>query len=371
MEGRISARQGDRSGVATIRFARPGAAGRRIAGIAAAARILREVEAAGFAEARLELPAGERLGPRALADIERVAGALKVELVSGAGDGSGATGEPAVRLAGDRLLTAVQISALAAGYADDAEAGGIELDRRGASAAILRRTGKAGDGPVSRWLNRPISRRLSALLLLVPGIRPVHATAGTALLALTMFAAMAAGGAAGLVAGAILFQAASIFDGVDGELARAAFRSSQAGAVLDSIVDAATNILFVLGLTINLSLDGETLAVPLAAWGFALWLLGLSLIAWRTSRARGPFSLNMVKHHYRQRFPGPPIRWLISLLTIFTGRDFFALLFALLVVGGMPMAVMWLFAAAATIWILFVAGAMRVSDSAKLAPRRA
>ncbi len=359
-----------RKGMATIRFGRAGAAARPVAGVAAAARILREVETAGLAGARLLLPAGETLGPRALADIERLAGALKIELVAGAGDGpADLADEPVVRLAGDRLLTAKRISALAAGEAVDAKADGIALDRRGASAEILRRTGKAGDGPVSRWLNRPISRRLSALLLLAPGVRPIHATAGTALLALAMFVSMIAGGAPGLVAGAILFQAASIFDGVDGELARATFRSSQAGAVLDSIVDAATNILFVLGLTINLFLSGAPLAVPLAAWGFALWLLGLSLISWRAARARGRFSLNMVKHHYRQRFPGPPIRWLISLMTIFTSRDFFALLFAALVVAGVPMAVMWLFAAAATIWILFVAGAMRVAGSGDLASR--
>lgn len=357
----------DKGRIAVIAFAGARDAGRRIAGVAAAARILREVEAAGFTAARLVVPGGRPLSGSARDDVARLAGGLEIELADPAA--APAPESAAVHLPGNRLLTARQIAAMAAGDAISADAEGLRLDQRGASAEILRRTGKPGDGPVSRWLNRPISRRLSALLLLIPAVRPIHATAGTALLALLMFASLLAGGASGLVAGAILFQAASIFDGVDGELARATFRTSRSGAVLDSIVDAATNILFVLGLTIHLLLRGEPLALPLAAWGFALWLLGLALIAWRASRAPGPFSLNVVKHHYRQRFPGPPIRWLISLLTIFTGRDFFALLFAALVVAGWPMAVMWLFAAAATLWILFVAGAMRVAAPADLASR--
>jgi len=352
----------DGSRIVAIAFGSAGAADRRIAGVAAAARMLREVEVAGFTKARLDLPAGQMLDPRTVADIKRLAGSLKVEL-------GPSSDEAVMRLPADRLLTASQIASLAAGGTPPADPDSLVLSRRGAGARILKGTGKVGDGPVSRWLNRPISRWLSALLLLVPGIRPIHATVGTALLALAMFVALTAGGAAGLIVGAILFQAASIFDGVDGELARATFRSSQTGAVLDSIVDAATNILFVLGLTINLALRGEELAVPLAAWGFALWPLGLSMIAWRASRTGGPFSLNMVKHHYRQRFPGPPIRWLISLLTIFTSRDFFALLFAALVVAGAPMVVLWLFAAAATVWILFVAGAMRLPGKADLASR--
>ena len=112
MDGDGSAMDDDRSRMAAIRFGRPGAAGRRIAGVAAAARILREVEAAGLARARLLLPAGETLGPRALADIARLAGALRVDLVSGAGDGPGPMpDQPVVRLDGDRLLTARQISA--------------------------------------------------------------------------------------------------------------------------------------------------------------------------------------------------------------------------------------------------------------------
>src|SRR6185295_5192505 len=84
--------------------------------------------------------------------------------------------------------------------------------------AILRGTAKPGDGLVSRWFNRPISQRISWVVLLIPGARPIHATIAAALFALVMFWGALTGGKAGLMLGGILFQAASVIDGVDGEM---------------------------------------------------------------------------------------------------------------------------------------------------------
>ena len=78
-----------------------------------------------------------------------------------------------------------------------------------------------------------------------------------------MFWGMLAGGKAGLILGAILFQAASVIDGVDGEMARATFRATDLGATLDSAVDMATNFLFVLGLTIHLGRCAATMSIAL------------------------------------------------------------------------------------------------------------
>jgi phosphatidylglycerophosphate synthase len=167
------------------------------------------------------------------------------------------------------------------------------------------------------------------------------------------------GGEGGLIAGAILYQLASILDGVDGEMARATFRVSRSGAAIDTVVDAATNILFVLGVTINLGSTGNRFVVALALWGFMLFLVGLAAIAWRASRGQGPFSLDMVKHHYARRFPGRLIPWLIDMLTIVSSRDFYALLFMMLILAGLPEVVLYLFSAAATVWILFVVNSLR------------
>jgi 1L-myo-inositol 1-phosphate cytidylyltransferase / CDP-L-myo-inositol myo-inositolphosphotransferase len=337
--------------IADVRFASGAAAGRRVAGVAAAARIVRELAEAGFTEARLVGPGGT-IGDRAWRDVRRLAGGMKIEVTSGQPDPL----EGAEIVPGDRLIPADR---LRAGTSADFNSAGIALDR-GAAMAILRGTAKASDGPVSRWLNRPVSRRLSALLLRVPGMRPLHATIGTGLLALAMFAFLVGGGEGGLVAGALLFQAASVFDGVDGEIARATFRASHVGALLDNVVDVATNMLLVIGLTLNLAWRGSEQAAALSAWGFVLFAAGLSIITWRAARTHGPLSLDLVKHQYRRRFPSAAAGAVIQFLTVVSSRDFFALLFAVLIVAGFPMAVLYLFAAAATVWILFVLGSIRL-----------
>jgi 1L-myo-inositol 1-phosphate cytidylyltransferase / CDP-L-myo-inositol myo-inositolphosphotransferase len=340
---------------ALVAFESGALAGRRIAGVAAAARIVREIAEAGFDAAWLALPPGQDLDAAAGADVRRLAGTMPVRIVA-ADAPVGAT----LRLPADRLVTAAVLREMAGGAPLPDDAGLLRLDGPRASATLLRSTGKAGDGPVSRWLNRPLSRALSALLLRVPGIRPLHATLGTALLAGLMFAALVLGGQLGLIAGALLFQAASIFDGVDGELARATFRASRAGALLDSVVDATTNLLFVAGLAFNLAASGNEQALPVAGWGFVLFVLGLVAITWRSARAAGPFSLDAVKHDYRGRFSGRLVARLIETATVVSSRDFFALLFALLILAGVPMAVLYVFAAAATIWILFVCASLRL-----------
>ena len=316
---------------AMIVFTSAASANRRVAGVAAAARSVRDLAEGGFEQVWLILPPGDRLNAAAEADVERLAGGMKVVVATE--DGAANAAAHCVRLTDDTPRPA----------------------------EILRHTAKAGDGPVSRWLNRPISRRLSALLLRLPGFRPVHATAGTALLAALMFAALILGGAQGLIAGAILFHVASVFDGVDGEVARATFRTSPAGAVFDTVVDVATNLLFILGLTANVAAAGEEWALPLAGWGFTLFVLGLAIIAWRSARLAGPFNLDLIKRHYRDRFGGRLVPAVIRFFTIVSSRDFYALLFMLLVLAGLPMAVLYLFAAAATVWILFVLGSLGAS----------
>jgi CDP-L-myo-inositol myo-inositolphosphotransferase len=214
--------------------------------------------------------------------------------------------------------------------------------------AILATTAKANDGVVSRWLNRPVSRRLSAALLKLDGIRPVHATMGTAGIAAAMFLAFLLGGPTGAVAGGLLFHAASVCDGVDGEIARATWRSSAGGARLDTMVDVATNILFVLGLTLNLA-ERHAAALPVGLWSLALFVPGVVLLGAQAARTPGTFSLDLLKHD-RKRPVGRAFGRLMAFLTAVTSRDFFALLFAVLILAGLPMAPIWIFATAATLW---------------------
>jgi CDP-L-myo-inositol myo-inositolphosphotransferase len=299
----------------------PGEADRRVAGVAAAARIARDLASRGAARLVAALPEG-RLAPATLDDLARLCPDLAVETT--ARNGPASVDAP-------------------------------RLDER----AILRATAKASDGPVARHFNRPISRRLSALLLRFPSVRPLHATIGTAVLATAMFAALVAGGPAGLIAGGILFHLASVFDGVDGEIARATFRTSRLGAFLDSVVDMATNLLFVIGVTVNLSARSAQ-ALTVGGWGLLVFAAGLTAVGLTAARADRPFSMDLVKERYRERFRGSGFDRLMVFLTVVSSRDFFAFLFTILIIAGRPMAVLHIFAGAATIWILFVIGALAV-----------
>jgi CDP-L-myo-inositol myo-inositolphosphotransferase len=351
---------------ALVNFDSSGAASRRFAGVAAAGRIVRELAEAGFAEARLLIPAGERLSAAAMGDVERLAGAMRIDILDSAERWAGDQTD-VLRLQGNRLLPASRLRGASDGEAEALSP--IRLDSPGASSEILRRTGKAADGPVSRWLNRPISRRISALLLLAPGVRPIHATAGTAVLAVAMIFALLSGGSTGLIAGGLLYQAASIFDGVDGEIARATFRTSPAGAVLDTVVDVATNFMFITGLAVNLSWSGHHHALPLFGWGFTMFASGLAMIAWRSSRSEGPFSLDLVKFDYLNRLPGRVMPAVLKFFTVITSRDFYALAATLWILVGLPMVILYAFAPVTTGWILVViAGGRTVAP--ELAPRR-
>jgi CDP-L-myo-inositol myo-inositolphosphotransferase len=195
-------------------------------------------------------------------------------------------------------------------------------------------------------------------LLKLPGTRPIHASLGTALLALAMFAALVTGTRTGLVVGALLFQAASVFDGVDGEIARATFRTSRKGAALDSAIDMATNVAAMLGMAINLAERGRYDALPLVAWALAFFLFGLVLIGRRSWRRSGPVSFDGVKHDVRTWPKTPLAARLLTLATIGTSRDFCALVYLVLVLVRIPIAGLYLFALVAPVWFLFVLRAM-------------
>ncbi len=222
---------------------------------------------------------------------------------------------------------------------------------READQLFLLATAKAQDGLFSRSFNRPISRAITRFLLRFAGIEPLHATAGTALIAICMATALLASQAHGALIGALLFQAASVFDGVDGEIARATFRTSPAGARLDSLIDAATNLAFVAGLSANLWLRGDAFAAIAGLAGLALLLAGLAQIGHRAQTLGEPINFEAVKVHLRRK---PARRWLVDILIWFTMRDFIAFAAALLAVLGKVIWVPFIFLSFAVCWFLAI-----------------
>ncbi len=196
----------------------------------------------------------------------------------------------------------------------------LRADLRRASWDLVKASGKPSDGIVSRHLNRPISMRLSFAFLHLPWMRPGHATTLTAICALAMFAALVSGTTEGLLAGAVLFQLASIVDGVDGEIARVTRRGTRSGATLDSITDGFTNVGFIVGLATNLAVRGEPLALEIGLLGAASLALGCVTLAVKAARDGDAVNFDAVGNWLKQR-SGSVQHILIAV----TKRDFFAL----------------------------------------------
>ncbi|MEP3421664.1 MAG: CDP-alcohol phosphatidyltransferase family protein [Erythrobacter sp.] len=221
-----------------------------------------------------------------------------------------------------------------------------------ASCRTIANTGKTTDGIVSRYINRPISQFISFQLLKSPGMRPIHATIAAGLIGVVMALCLFLGGHAGLLWGAVLFQFASVIDGVDGEIARATFRSSKLGATLDTAGDVATNFAFIAGVSFNLWMSGNVAAGQAGFAGLALLITGLTVLGFLSIRGGGALSFDALKHDARRT--ASPV--MVALSTI-ASRDVYALFLAVLILVGWAAPAMIFFAMAVTIWF-FVAAIM-------------
>ena len=125
---------------------------------------------------------------------------------------------------------------------------------------------KPQDGFVSRFLNRPISRRITRFLLKFP-IHPSAWTISIFVLPLIACVSLVRGDYVSVVIGAAIFQAFSILDGCDGEIARAKNLESKFGERLDHFCDFLASLLYVLalGLGLHRSSEGIVCAVLITA----------------------------------------------------------------------------------------------------------
>ena len=137
---------------------------------------------------------------------------------------------------------------------------------------------KASDGPISLLINRRVSLMISGPLARA-GVSPNAATLISGLIGV--------GCAAAYVlqlwwAGGILLQFASIFGGVDGEIARRTGGSSHYGDFLDTVVDRAVEYGALVALAVGLS----------EAFGIWAWIVVTAVLG-------GTFMLAMASEKYR------------------------------------------------------------------------
>ncbi len=180
---------------------------------------------------------------------------------------------------------------------------------------LRRSLGKDSDGPVSRHLNRPVSTRISMALAHLP-VSPDLLSVVVALGAIAAGFLLAAGHG---IAGGLTVQAVSIFDGVDGEIARLRLRTSARGAMLDGILDRVADAAIIGGMGV-----------------WAASTTGTALVVWLTTLAVAGSMLSMASKDRAKLLglPDAPEAWIGRSLG---GRDGRLLLIALAAVAGLPL----------------------------------
>jgi len=193
---------------------------------------------------------------------------------------------------------------------------------------------KPQDGFVSRFLNRPISRRITRLLLKFP-INPTVWTMSIFVLPLIACVFFVRGDYVSVVIGAGIFQAFSILDGCDGEIARAKNLESKFGERLDQFCDFLASLFYVLALGWGLhrSSEGIVCAVLITAneWLLRAGKSGMSVASSTLHESFYARHHGMIGHsgllHLGERF----VWWLFQL----TKRDMALVVFLMLALLGL------------------------------------
>src|SRR5438045_6540677 len=206
---------------------------------------------------------------------------------------------------------------------------------------------KPQDGFISRFLNRPISRRITRFLLKFP----IHPNAWTiSIFALPLYSSvfLIRGNYVSIVIGAAIFQAFSILDGCDGEIARARNLESKFGERLDYFCEFVGSVLYVLalGLGLHRSIEVIVCAVLITANELLLRAGKSHAAAVAPSTLRESFYARhhgMIGHsgllHLGERF----VWWLFQL----TKRDMALVVFLMLALLGLAPWILHLWATVA------------------------
>ncbi len=147
-------------------------------------------------------------------------------------------------------------------------------EARAATWGLLRRLQYRPGGLVAIYLNRPISIRFSRMIVNT-GITPNQTTLAAFAVGLVGVAMLIAGGYAWAVLGTFLLHVNSIWDGIDGELARSRYQTSEFGAYLDSVCDEILNAAIIMTAGYHIAVYYPDLwGIPDAKWWMWMGLFG-------------------------------------------------------------------------------------------------
>lgn len=224
-----------------------------------------------------------------------------------------------------------------------------EAARRHAEGLLLASLIKPTDGVISRAFNRPVSLRVTRLLL-DTGLTPNQMTLIAAAFGAAAIAVVAAGGAPWLFAGALLLHVQSVLDGCDGEISRLKYIRSRAGEWMDQLFDDFINVGFFLAAGLALAGAGRPWALGLTLVGVVLHLVyQVALYTALLTRGRGSGSVTSIRWWGQQdqspaaraRGPDGPLAGFMTVIEATARRDFLCFLWlpaSALGLGGVALA---------------------------------
>ncbi|MDT8340324.1 MAG: NTP transferase domain-containing protein [Longimicrobiales bacterium] len=209
---------------------------------------------------------------------------------------------------------------------------------------------KASDGPVSRFINRPLSTRVSRWLVRTP-VTPNQISVAAMIMSLAGAGFVAVGGYLNFLLGAGLFQLASVVDGMDGEVAKLKFQQSRQGEWVDTVCDNVSYIAFLAALIFAVARSAlPPFYVQLGVVGLVAATASIGNLMSYVAREGRSGSFLSVRYGYQHKED-----WLSAMLRVvqFAGkRDFFSFAgFTLALVGHLPLALP-IFGASATLLLL-------------------
>ncbi len=226
-----------------------------------------------------------------------------------------------------------------------------EETRAHAEDAVFAELLRGDLGLVARYLNKPVSFRITRYLLCRLPVTPNQVTLGAAAIGLVGCGLVASGQHAFMVLGLFLAHVQSVLDGCDGELARVRFQQSAIGEWLDTVVDDALNLALFAALGVGMWRASGSVVTLAAGLGATAMLLTYNAVAYRELLRQGEGGEVLKVRWWFAR--GADFKELASsgakrYLLALGRRDFF--LFAWVVLSALGQ--MWL----VLVWAVIVAG---------------
>jgi phosphatidylglycerophosphate synthase len=212
-----------------------------------------------------------------------------------------------------------------------------------ASFRLLQRLRWRPGGLVAKYLNRPISIRLSYLLLDTK-VTPNQTTIFAFLVGAVGIVFVFLGGYQNTIIGTALMQANSVIDGIDGELARIRHQNSEYGAYLDSVCDEILNaaLMFSVGYNLTTYVHHNPLYLILGAFAGGVSFFYAS-VHWHCKAKHGlGFYWWFEAYKPRREVQRSTSTW--SYLKKLTMKESYLFLFLLAAIFGGLEALLWIFA---------------------------